>query len=43
MIFGKFDERLQAGAAAERHDRPARKSDPQPMTNLAAEKTAIES
>jgi uncharacterized protein YacL len=44
MIFGKFDERMHAAAAgAERHDRPVRKSDPQPMTSLTAEKTTIES
>jgi hypothetical protein len=27
----------------EKHDRPVRKSDPQPMTNLPPEKTTIES
>jgi uncharacterized protein YacL len=44
MIFGKFDERVHATAAnAERHDRPVRKSDPQPMTNLGPERTTIES
>jgi len=43
MIFGKFDERLHAAAPAERHDRPVRKSDPQPMTNLGPEKTTVES
>jgi len=43
MIFGKFDERVHAAAAPERHDRPVRKSDPQPMTNVAPEKTTIES
>jgi len=43
MIFGKFDERMHAAAGAERHDRPVRKSDPQPMTNVAPEKTTIES
>ena len=44
MIFGKFDERVHAAAAgAERHDRPVRKSDPQPMTNLGPEGTTIES
>jgi uncharacterized protein YacL len=43
MIFGKFDERMHAAAGAERHERPARKSDPQPMTNLPTEKTTIES
>ena len=42
MIFGKFDERGHAVSAPERHDRPIRKSDPQPM-NVAAEKTTIES
>src|ERR1700682_2966354 len=34
MIFGKYDERMHAAAGAERHDRPVRKSDPQPMTNV---------
>src|SRR3974390_2472083 len=43
MIFGKFDERMHTAAGAERHDRPARKNDPQPMTNLPPEKTTIES
>jgi uncharacterized protein YacL len=44
MIFGKFDERVHAAAAgAERHDRPVRKSDPQPMTNLGPEGTTLES
>ena len=44
MIFGKYDERVHATAAnAERHDRPVRKSDPQPMTNLGPERTTIES
>jgi uncharacterized protein YacL len=43
MIFGKFDERGHAATALpERHDRPVRKSDPQPM-NVAVEKTTIES
>jgi len=47
MIFGKFDERMHAAAGAERHERPPRKSDPQPVTNLgtavSSEKTTIES
>ena len=48
MIFGKFDERVHAAAAGmERHERPARKSDPQPVTNVGAavtaEKTTVES
>jgi uncharacterized protein YacL len=48
MIFGKYDDRVHAAAAgADRHDRaidrPARKSDPQPMGALAAEKTTVES
>jgi len=44
MIFGKYDERMHAVAAgAERHERPTRKSDPQPVTNLGHEKTTIES
>jgi uncharacterized protein YacL len=43
MIFGKFDERAHAAAAGERHDRPLRKTDPQPVTSLGPEKTTIES
>jgi len=43
MIFGKFDDRPHPAAGPERHDRPVRKSDPQPMTNVAPEKTTIES
>jgi uncharacterized protein YacL len=43
MIFGKFDERMHAAAGAERHDRTLRKTDPQPMGALGAEKTTIES
>jgi uncharacterized protein YacL len=46
MIFGKFDERGHAVTTPERHERPMRKSDPQPMMNAAAaapEKTTIES
>ena len=44
MIFGKYDERGHPVVAApERHDRPVRKSDPQPMSNLPNEKTTIES
>jgi uncharacterized protein YacL len=43
MIFGKFDERMHAVAGAERHERPARRSDPQPLTNVAPEKSTIES
>ena len=43
MIFGKFDERAHAAAAGERHDRPLRKADPQPVTSLGPEKTTIES
>jgi hypothetical protein len=43
MIFGKYDERMHPSPGAERHDRPVRKSDPQPMTNLPPEKTTIES
>jgi len=43
MIFGKFDERGHTVTALpERHDRPVRKTDPQPM-NVAVEKTTIES
>jgi uncharacterized protein YacL len=51
MIFGKYDERMHAVAGAEKHDRPPRKSDPQPMQqpagnpmgSAAGEKTTIES
>ncbi len=47
MIFGKFDERIHSSAAAagaDKHERPVRKSDPQPVTNpLGPEKTTIES
>jgi uncharacterized protein YacL len=44
MIFGKFDDRNAAAAGgAERHERPVRKSDPQPMMGVAGEKTTIES
>jgi len=43
MIFGKFDERVHSSVPAERHERPTRKSDPQPLTNLGPEKTTIES
>jgi hypothetical protein len=50
MIFGKYDERIHAAAAgAERHDRPVRKNEPQPVTAApapvgpGAEKTTIES
>jgi uncharacterized protein YacL len=46
MIFGKYDERMHAAAGAEKHDRPPRKSDPQPTGAPVAsghEKTTIES
>jgi len=48
MIFGKYDERVHAVAAGaerspERHERPARRTDPQPIANLGTEKTTIES
>jgi uncharacterized protein YacL len=47
MIFGKYDDRMHAaagaGAGADRHDRPMRKTEPQPVTNLGPEKTTIES
>jgi uncharacterized protein YacL len=43
MIFGKYDERAHAAAAGERHERPLRKTDPQPVTSLGPEKTTIES
>jgi hypothetical protein len=40
MIFGKFDERMHAVAAAgsDKHDRPTRKSDP-----FSPEKSTVES
>ena len=43
MIFGKFDDRMHPATLPERHDRPVRKSDPQPIGNLPPEKTTIES
>jgi uncharacterized protein YacL len=46
MIFGKYDERMHAAVAGgERHDRPQRKSDPQPMgiAGTGAEKSTVES
>jgi uncharacterized protein YacL len=44
MIFGKYDERMHAAAAgAEKHERPVRKNEPQPVTNVGPEKTTIES
>jgi uncharacterized protein YacL len=43
MIFGKFDDRSHPVPAPERHDRPIRKSDPQPISNVPPEKTTIES
>ena len=43
MIFGKFDERMHPAPLPERHDRPMRKSEPQPVTNPSSEKTTIES
>jgi uncharacterized protein YacL len=43
MIFGKFDERTHSVSSPEKHDRQARKTDPQPMTSLGTEKTTIES
>jgi uncharacterized protein YacL len=45
MIFGKYDDRMHAvaSAGADRHDRPMRKTEPQPVTNLGPEKTTIES
>jgi uncharacterized protein YacL len=44
MIFGKYDERVHAAVAgAERHERPVRKSDPQPLTNIGPEKSTVES
>jgi len=52
MIFGKYDERTHAAAAAvgeradrgpERHERSVRRTEPQPAANLGPEKTTIES
>jgi uncharacterized protein YacL len=43
MIFGKFDERMHAAAGSERHERPLRKNDPQPMGVVGAERTTVES
>ena len=43
MIFGKFDERLHGAGATAGHERPVKKSEPQPISGVAAEKTAIES
>ena len=43
MIFGKYDERMYAAAGAEKHDKPVRRSDPQPAGGLGVEKTTIES
>jgi hypothetical protein len=47
MIFGKYDERthpaMSAAAAPERHDRPVRKTDPQPVSSVGPERTTIES
>jgi hypothetical protein len=42
MIFGKFDER-QHSAAPDRHEKPARKPEPQAAAAVAPEKTTIES
>ena len=41
MIFGKFDERAHSAAAAEKHDRAPRKSEP--ASSVPPEKTTIES
>ncbi len=43
MIFGKYDERLHSAAPTERHERQPRRSDPQPLTAAAGEKTTVES
>ena len=43
MIFGKYDERMHAAAGAEKHERQARKSEPQPVSNVPPEKTTVES
>jgi hypothetical protein len=43
MIFGKYDERLHPIAPAEKHERPQRRSDPQPLTAAAGEKSTLES
>jgi len=43
MIFGKYDERQHSAQSPERHDRPVRKNDGQPVSNVSTEKTTIES
>jgi len=43
MIFGKYDDRAYAAAGAEKHDKPVRRSEPQPAANVSVEKTTIES
>jgi uncharacterized protein YacL len=49
MIFGKFDDRVHAAAAAsdrsgaERHERPVRKAEAAPVSSIGPEKTTIES
>ena len=43
MIFGKYDERVHAVAAPERHDRPSRPKPPEPAAPVAGEKSTVES
>jgi uncharacterized protein YacL len=47
MIFGKYDERMHTAVAAgdrqPHHERAPRKTEPQPMTAPAIEKTTVES
>jgi uncharacterized protein YacL len=43
MIFGKYDERSHPVATAEKHERQPRRSDPQPLTAAAGEKSTLES
>jgi uncharacterized protein YacL len=43
MIFGKHDERSHNAGAPDRHEKAVRKSDPQPIPGVVAEKSTIES
>jgi hypothetical protein len=43
MIFGKYDERVHAAAVGDKHERPPRKNEPQAVTNVAPEKSTVES
>jgi uncharacterized protein YacL len=43
MIFGKHDERIHGVAVPERHEKPARRSEPQPAAAAGNEKSTIES